>query len=264
MAALKLFSLASASVLVMANAVHQNAKQSPLTTRAGAATYTVTLGSAPVCLDEINNAREAAGLAHFKEATKEEHQLPNAEAQEVGSPQTSAWKPVCDALIAEEAEEPEEVPEANGFKSGTYAFMALESGTPDCAAAVKHWKDAASNFTTIPPAKNNELKLYDKQQNVSFIALYNPSNDAAADCRVVTCTLPATSDQSTFNIRNAAQDKKGYALLCMTTPEALKDDEAPFTEEQWNKIKTSLTGSASAVAPSLLAVTIAALGLVTL
>ncbi|CDJ34728.1 SAG family member [Eimeria mitis] len=264
MAALKLFSLASASVLVMANAVHQNAKQSPLTTRAVTATYTVNLGTAGVCLDEINAAREKAGLTHFKEASDGEHQLPKAEVEETDSPHTSPWDPVCKALIEEEAEKPQESRESNGFNSGTYAFMALESETPDCAAAVNHWKDAASNFTTIPPPKKNELNLYDKQQNVSFVALYNPSNNAAADCRVVTCTRPAASDNSPSNFRSTAEEKKGYALLCMTTPEALKDNEAPFTDEQWNKIKASLTGSAAAVAPSLLAVAIAALGLLAL
>ncbi|CDJ27943.1 SAG family member [Eimeria mitis] len=215
----------------------------------------------PVCLDEINAAREAAGLAHFKVATQEEHKLPKTET-DLEEGEYTTWNPVCDALIAENSEELEESTE--GFKSGTYAFMALESETPDCAAAVSHWKDAASNFTTIPPAKNKETELYDKQHNVSFIAMYNPSNDAAADCRVVTCTLPATSSPGAANFRNTEKEKKGYALLCMTTPEALKDNEAPFTEEQWNKIKASLTGSAAAVAPSLLAVAIAALGLVTL
>ncbi|CDJ36429.1 SAG family member [Eimeria mitis] len=216
-------------------------------------------GEDPVCLDEINAAREAAGLAHFKVATQEEHKLPKTETdQDEG--QNTTWNPVCDALIAENSEALEESTE--GFKSGTYAYMALESETPDCAAAVSHWKDAASNFTTIPPAKNKETELYDKQHNVSFIALYNPSNDAAADCRVVTCTLPATSNPGPANFRNTAKEKKGYALLCMTTPEALNEDAGPFNEEQWKKIKASITGSASAVAPSLLAVAIAALGLV--
>ncbi|CDJ34617.1 SAG family member [Eimeria mitis] len=270
-------------------------------------------GTAGVCLDEINAAREKAGLTHFKVASDGEHQLPKAEVEEADPPHTSPWDPVCKALIEEEAEKPQESRESNGFNSGTYAFMALESETPDCAAAVNHWKDAANNFTTIPPPKKNELNLYDKQQNVSFIALYNPSNNAAADCRVVTCTRPAASefttipppkknelnlydkqqnvsfialynpsnnpaadcrvvtctrpaasDNSPSNFRSTAEEKKGYALLCMTTPEALKDNEAPFTEEQWNKIKASLTGSASAVAPSLLAVAIAALGLLAL
>ncbi|CDJ36430.1 SAG family member [Eimeria mitis] len=225
MAALKLFSLASASALLMADAVHQTPKQTPLTARTVSSTYTVNLGETGVCLDEINDARQAAGLEHFKTPSAEVT-WPKTSAAKAEQP-SSAWNPVCEALIAEESEEGEPGAYATEFQSGTYAFMALESETPDCAAAVKHWKDAASNFTTIPPAKNKEPKLYEKQQNVSLIALYNPSDNAAIDCRVVTCTLPG-SEPSTSNIRSAEKDKHGYALLCMTTPDALEGEDAPF------------------------------------
>ncbi|CDJ27942.1 SAG family member [Eimeria mitis] len=262
MAALKLFSLASASAFVLANAVHQTAKQTSLTPQGTSPTYTVKLGNSGVCLDEMNAAREAAGLEHF-EAPAEELTWPQTSAEKTRQPST-AWNRVCKALIAEDSEEGDVGAYANEFQSGTYAFMALESETPDCAAAVKHWKDAASNFTTIPPSKKQEPTLYDKQQNVSLIALYNPSENAAADCRVVTCTLPADQALSRSNIRSAEQDKHGYALLCMTTPDALEGDDAPFDEDQWNKIKASITGSASAVAPSLLALAIAVVGLVAL
>ncbi|CDJ34724.1 SAG family member [Eimeria mitis] len=261
MAVLKLLSLASASALLMADAVHQSEKQAPLTARAQSSTYTVNLGGTAVCLAEINEAREAAGLAHFKVATEEEHMLPKAKTEEQHN---TAWNPVCEALIKEDEEQAEKSTSANGFKSGTYAYMALQSATPDCAAAVSHWKDAVNNFTTIPPAKDEHTKLYEKQQNISFVAMYNPSNDAAADCRVVTCTQTAAPDPPTDELRNAGEGKTGYALLCMTTPEALKADAAPFDEEQWKKIKASITGSASAVAPSLLAVGIAAVGLLAL
>ncbi|CDJ34723.1 SAG family member [Eimeria mitis] len=264
MAALKVFSLASASAFLMANAVHQTAKQTSLTPSPASPTYTVDLDGTTVCLDEINAAREAAGLKHFLTESQQLTWPPTT--VQAKQQHNTAWNPVCKALIAEETEQLESSSDENGFKSGTYAYMALESATPDCAAAVSHWKDALSNFTTIPPAKNDEGKLYDKQQNISFVALYNPQENAAADCRVVTCTLPAasTSTPGTVNFRSTEKDKHGYALLCMTTPEALKDDEAPFTEEQWKKIKASITGSASAAAPSLLAVAIAALGLVAL
>ncbi|CDJ34726.1 SAG family member [Eimeria mitis] len=262
MAALKLFSLASASAFLMANAVHQTAKQTSLTAQGSSPTYTVDLEDANVCLEEINTARQAAGLERFKEPSGD-LTWPQTSVAKVEQPST-AWNPVCEALIAEDAEEEASNTDGNEFTSGTYAFMALESETPDCAAAVSHWKDAVNNFTAIPPAKNNETKLYEKQQNVSLIALYNPSDDAAADCRVVTCTLPTGSQPSTSNMRSAEKEKKGYALLCMTTPDALKGEDAPFDEEQWKKIKASITGSASAVAPSLLAVAIAAVGLVAL
>ncbi|CDJ33878.1 SAG family member [Eimeria mitis] len=263
MTALKLFSLASASAFLMANAVHQTAKQSQLTPSEGSATYTVNLGKTPVCLAEINNAREAAGLAHFKEATDE--MWPTSGLQR-SQQQANPWDPVCKALIAKDSEE-EETPKNAGtseFKSATYAFMALTTDQADCAAAVDHWKDAVNNFSSLPPSKAEDKELYDKPENVSFVAMYNPSESAIADCRVVTCTeTPANPDQAeSFSSRNNGEAKTGYALLCMTTPDLMTaTSPAPFSEDQWSKIKASLTGSASVAAPSLIAFAIAALGL---
>ncbi|CDJ34860.1 SAG family member [Eimeria mitis] len=280
MAALKLFSLASASAFLMANAVHQTAKQTSLTAQGSSPTYTVKLGmtantcsdvcivrfsaeDANVCLEEMNASREAAGLKHFVKESSEQP-WPELTVQERQQQSNPAWDPVCKALIGEEEEQVEESTSAKGFKTGTYAYMALESATADCAAAVKHWKDAVSNFTTIPPANNNDTDLYKKQQNISFVALYNPQENAAADCQVVTCTQTAAAGNPEVQDANTDGGKTGYALLCMTTPEALTKEAEPFNEEQWKKIKASITGSASAVAPSLLAVAIAAVGLLAL
>ncbi|CDJ45679.1 SAG family member [Eimeria brunetti] len=219
-------------------------------------------GESPACLTEINEAREAAGLPNFVEASdKEEQQLPG-QANE-----GKIWDPVCKALIEED--EASEVGESKGrgssFQTGTYAFMALSSKEPDCAAAVDHWKAALSNFTSIPPAKTDEEILYKKQQNISFVAMYNPSNNASADCRVVTCTQAPSARGVAAKLQRDTEQKTGHALLCITSPDAFKDNKtAPLTEDQWSKIKTSLTGSASAVAPSLLAVAAVALGLATL
>ncbi|CDJ30190.1 SAG family member [Eimeria mitis] len=296
MAALKLFSLASASAFLMANAVHQTAKQISLTAEGSSPTYTVELKDANVCLTEMNAAREAAGLEHFKTETSDgKLTWPSLTVQPKQEEKNPAWDPVCKALMGEDTEQLETGSDENGFQSGTYAFMALESATPDCAAAeesagveksvaengfksgtyaymalesetpdcaaaVSHWKDAVSNFTTIPPANKEETKIYSKQQNISFVALYNPQENAAADCRVVTCTRSAAPQAPGVGALSTGD----YALLCMTTPEALTADAEPFNEDQWKKIKASITGSASAVAPSLLAVAIAAVGLLTL
>ncbi|CDJ28558.1 SAG family member [Eimeria mitis] len=331
MAAFKLFSLASASAFLMANAVHQTAKQTSLKSDETSATYTVKLGKDPVCLDDINAAREAAGLEHFKTESSADLGLPSATMAEDSQHNTAwdpvcealtanvcilcfsagdepvcldeinaareaaglehfktessadlalpsvtveepsqhnaAWDPVCEALTAEESAGVTKSATENGFKSGTYAYMELESEKPDCASAVSHWKDAVSNFTTIPPAKNGQTTLYNTQQNISFVALYNPLDDAAADCRVVTCTRSAATPSpggGGVAALSTGEGKTGYALLCMTTPEALTAEAPPFDEEQWKKIKASITGSASAVAPSLLAVAIAAVGLLAL
>ncbi|CDJ45676.1 SAG family member [Eimeria brunetti] len=264
MAPLKFLSLAGASALLVAQANNPGAKaQSPVGGGGdGAVTYTVSLEGPAVCLADINEAREAAGLPKFSAATDDESKtLPQANNEQ------KIWDPVCKALIAKEGANPDVKSESagNAFKSGTYAFMALSSDQADCTAAVDHWKAAFSNFTSIPPAKTEDEPLYQKQQNISFVAMYNPSNDAAADCRVVTCTQAASDSGGGNNLRSVAEQKTGHALLCMTTPEAFKDKETPpFTEDQWSKIKTSLTGSASAVGPSLLAIAAVALGLAAL
>ncbi|CDJ33880.1 SAG family member [Eimeria mitis] len=261
MAALKIFSLASASALLMANAVHQTPKQTPLTARGVSSTYTVNLGETAVCLAEINDAREAAGLAHFVAASNGEFAWPATSREDSGET-SDAWDPVCSALIAKDSgDEAKTGTGTSEFKSGTYAFMALSTDQVDCAAAVDHWQDALNNFTSLPPSKAEGDSLYDKPENVSFVAMYNPSGSAAADCRVVTCTqTPSKSELS--NLRSSNEAKTGYALLCLTTPDLMKDESsAPFSEDQWSKIKASLTGSASVAAPSLIAFVIAALGL---
>ncbi|CDJ45680.1 SAG family member [Eimeria brunetti] len=260
MAPLKFIPLACASALLVAQMHTQGTKG--LSARSGTEqtiTYSVQLGGSPVCLTEINEAREAAGLANFVATSTDDQKLP-----ENNDDPTKPWDPVCKALIEEDEQTPEKKAVGTGqvFKSGTYAFMALSSEKADCAAAVDHWNAAFSNFTSIPPAKTEEEPLYKKQQNISFVAMYNPIKDAAADCRVVTCTQTTSGTDHTRTLQNNAEQKTGYALLCMTTPETLKvGGDAPFTEDQWSKIKASLTGSASAVAPSLLAFVAIALSL---
>ncbi|CDJ28018.1 SAG family member [Eimeria mitis] len=230
--------------------------------------------------DAVNNfttippAKNAAAVKHWKDAVNNFTTIPPAKNDDTDLYKkqqnisfVALYNPSNDAAAdcREESADVTKSGNENEFQAGTYAYMVLESEKPDCAAAVSHWKDAVNNFTTIPPAKDDQTTLYKTQQNISFVALYNPSNDAAADCRVVTCTRAAASEppQVVYN-RSTDGGKTGYALLCMTTPEALKESEAPFTEDQWKKIKASITGSASAVAPSLLAVAIAAVGLLAL
>ncbi|CDJ34261.1 SAG family member [Eimeria mitis] len=126
MAALKLFSLASASAFLMADAVHQTAKQTSLAPQGSSPTYTVELGNDHVCLDEINAAREAAGLEHFKTESGADLALPPVTVED-GSEHNTAWDPVCEALTAEESADVTKSATENGFKTGTYAYMALES-----------------------------------------------------------------------------------------------------------------------------------------
>ncbi|CDJ45682.1 SAG family member [Eimeria brunetti] len=264
MAPVKFLSLACASALLVAQANTQGAKGlNAGSSSGGTVTYTAALGKETVCLSDLNDARVAAGLANFV-TTADDLKWPaikDSGDMEEGDP----WLPVCQALIPKDESNAEtRNREKAAFGSGTYAFMALNSDQADCTAAVDHWKAAFSNFTSIPPSKAQAGDLY-KQHNLSFVALYNPKDGAAADCRVVTCTQKTAGGEPERAGQGETGGKEGYALLCMTTPDAFTDkDTAPFTEDQWSKIKTSLTGSAAAVAPSLLAFATVALGLAAL
>ncbi|CDJ62353.1 SAG family member [Eimeria necatrix] len=222
--------------------------------------YTATLDENAVCLSEVNAAREAAGLANFKEAPQE---------NKLTDPQTELeeeWKKVCTHLIpTEETGGATKSSSTNPFKDGTYAFKPLDDAEPNCKETVDYWKAAFKNFTGLPPSKTEGTDLYKKQDNVSFVALYNPSSNATADCRVVTCTQTTTSGSLPATATSGGEGgttKNGYALICKTMPTAFANDtSAPFTQEQWDRIKSSLTGSASIAAPSLAALFIVALGI---
>lgn len=116
-----------------------------------------------------------------------------------------------------------------GFLPGTFAFAALTGDTPDCSATIQQWKEAFKNFSGVPPTYPNPL--YDKRENISFIALYNPGTSTsppAAYCRVVTCKakpagVPEASEPPT------SPKKTGSAIVCGTTPDLLAEENAFFT-----------------------------------
>ncbi|CDJ33919.1 SAG family member [Eimeria mitis] len=151
------------------------------------------------------------------------------------------------------------------FQSGTYAYHPVENpDNVDCKAVVDKWKGAYSNFDGLPPANKEEEDLYDNQENVSFVALYNPTEKATADCRVVTCTKTTQGAEAGGGGGRAEQntETKASALICMTVPDVLAEGgDAPFTEDQWGQIVTALEGSASAVAPGVVGLALAILGL---
>ncbi|CDJ32533.1 SAG family member [Eimeria mitis] len=150
------------------------------------------------------------------------------------------------------------------FQSGTYAYLPIDDpNSVDCKAVVDKWKEAYSNFDGLPPANKEGDNLYDNQENVSFVALYNPTEKATADCRVVTCTktTPATSSFKAAR-SDGSTTETGSALICMTVPDVLEEGgKAPFSEEQWEQIVTALEGSASAVAPGVVGFALAIVGL---
>ncbi|CDJ45661.1 SAG family member [Eimeria brunetti] len=197
-------------------------------------TYKVELGSGEVCLSEINTARVNAGFKEFKAAQN------SAETSEKG-----------------EAEETRKALE--NFVSGTYAFKNVEGGKPNCTEVVNVWKAAYTNFNGTPPPKGKNESLYRVPENVSFVAMYNPSADATASCRVVTCTKtvsngPTRSAEVRGQTSRTDGTTTGSALMCLTTPDILftNAEIAPFTEDQWAQIVTAFEGSASTALPTLL------------
>ncbi|CDJ45666.1 SAG family member [Eimeria brunetti] len=157
---------------------------------------------------------------------------------------------------------------------GTYAFEVVDASTPSCTAVVGKWKTAYKNFSGLPPSRKEGHELYNNSDNVSFVAIYNPSENPAPDFRVVTCTKTTTRTASNNDTGTPGGDRltriqdgsttekeEGHALTWLTTPDVLPDTETrPFTEDQWGKIVTAFEGSASAVLPSLLALAAASLG----
>ncbi|CDJ66648.1 SAG family member, partial [Eimeria necatrix] len=153
--------------------------------------YTASLGQNVECLSEVNAAREAAGLPNFTTAS-DDNKLNDPKGTELDD--TNEWTKVCKHLIPTEATEAMAGSSpANPFQDGTYAFKSLDDTEPNCKETIDYWKAAYKNFTGLPPSKTEGETLYKNQDNVSFVALYNPSSNATADCRVVTCTQTTTT-----------------------------------------------------------------------
>ncbi|CDJ64350.1 SAG family member [Eimeria necatrix] len=218
--------------------------------------YTASLSGSPECLDKVNAAREAAGFSSFTQATNGSNlQAPQGDISD------GEWKKMCDYLIPAQ----EQTYSTASFEDGTYAFKSLTSEKPECESIVNYWKTAFKNFTGLPPSQNQAADLYSNQHNISFVALYNPSANATADCRVATCTKSASPGPTFFSDSASDAAEKGYALICKTMPTAFKSkDTAPFTQDQWNMITASLTGSTIAAAPRFFLLVISALGMMIL
>ncbi|CDJ32986.1 SAG family member [Eimeria mitis] len=136
---------------------------------------------------------------------------------------------------------------------GTYAYAVQDGTNADCEAAVAYWKEAFANFDGLPPANSTDTTVYKSAQNVSFISLFNPDENPKVDCAYFTCPAAATPTGA----RGGETDKELKALLCVTTPKALTDADAPFTQEEWDRI-TKAINSGSAAVPTFFAVAAAA------
>ncbi|CDJ62571.1 SAG family member [Eimeria necatrix] len=255
----RITALVSTSLLVLSASTPGGSQQSGGTT----VNYTASLGNSTQCLNEINAAREAAGLSDFAEAINT-NKLPSPGSDPLT--EDSEWLKLCKHLVpTKEASDQVESHADSPFKDGTYAFKSLTSEQPDCKSIVDSWKAAFKNFTGLPPSQNQAAGLYDNQDNVSFVALYNPQSTATADCQVATCTKTTSAAPSTLSDSSVPTPEKGYALLCKTMPTAFQNAEtAPFTQDQWNMITSSLTGSTTTAGPQLIIFVTVALGMMTL
>lgn len=120
------------------------------------------------------------------------------------------------------------------FPPGTFAVAPQSSTKVDCDETVDHWKAAYKNFDGPPPGRVASSEIYNNLDNLSLVAMYNPSADATADCRVMTCTQTpkATGDPDVSGRQSGdqAEEKQGYALVCRTMPNALPiNGSGPFT-----------------------------------
>lgn len=96
----------------------------------------------------------------------------------------------------------------------------------DCSAAVEFWTQAYTNFEGLPEAYAKDKVPYNSAQNVSFIALFNPKENPEVDCAYFTC--PAAPSSNVGAGVRATSDREVRGLLCVTTPNALTQGEAPF------------------------------------
>lgn len=120
------------------------------------------------------------------------------------------------------------------FPPGTFAVAPQSSTKVDCDETVDRWKAAYKNFDGPPPGKFASSEVYNNLDNLSLVAMYNPSADASADCRVMTCTQTpkATGDPNVAGQQSGgqAEEKHAYALVCGTMPNALPiNGSGPFT-----------------------------------
>ena len=84
--------------------------------------------------------------------------------------------------------------EASLSRTGTYAYAPHVQASDGCSSAVRYWKGAHENFVGLPPVyKNDNEGVYNDIRNRSFVALFNPRDDATIDCAFITCPVPVTT-----------------------------------------------------------------------
>ncbi|CDJ36594.1 SAG family member [Eimeria mitis] len=239
------------------------------------------------CSASMNEARKLVGFAEFTVGETTEEKLPiDPVSKTAGATPATYVESVCTALKASEAS-----PAKSGALDGTYAYAVQEGTDADCEAAVDHWKAGLSNFKSLPPEYTEETELYKNPQNISFISLFNPNENPKVDCVYFTCPAKENKpkQQSTDVVGDTGSngekdpsagegdgddeedpaaggesetttDKEVKALLCITTPNALTQGAAPYTQAQWDQITAGLNKNAAHALPISLGFAVAAVG----
>ncbi|CDJ45671.1 SAG family member [Eimeria brunetti] len=249
MAPARLLPFVGATLFVLGNAAQGNGA-SP---GQSATTYSAEFGQDGACLPDVNGLREKVGLTKLVQATEPAKKLPPFE------PGENKWDDFCKDVLRGGGKGSKGTVSGSddGRASAMYAMMVLTSAAVDCTAFVGRVKSAYKGFSGFPPAPGQNTALYENPDVLFFTAALNPSEGANADCRVVTCTETTVTPPS----GGQKKERKGYAMLCMTTPNVLSDGSSPpYTKEQWEKIASVLKASAPAVAPSMFFVLLAAIG----
>ncbi|CDJ32936.1 SAG family member [Eimeria mitis] len=256
MAALKFLSLATAAIFL-------------LDTRANA---TENKAERVNCSVQMNAARDLVRFAELTAGENEGEKLPIDETSRALARTVAEYvESVCTALKGNAASAPK-----SATLDGTYAYAVQEGATADCEAAVEHWKAAFSNFNGLPPQYTEGT---DNRQNISFISLFNPSENPKVDCAYFTCPAKKAGKQQQEVVEDDQEegeeeetgggnsngngpgqgsgsetttDKEVKALVCVTTPKALNKDAAPYTQAQWDQITAGLNKSAAPALPTFL------------
>ncbi|CDJ36906.1 SAG family member [Eimeria mitis] len=238
-------------------------------------------GASLQCLTQMNEARAAAGLPDLKES---EDLLPiTGEPGRQGQGESDFWSKLCAKVVAT----PAVLASSEGtLPKGTYAYFATVESEGDCAAAVEYWKGGFSLFEEKLPEKysQSEPKVYANAKAVSFVALFNPKPDPTVSCAFVKCPATTTTTTKTPEEEEPTEPSGGSsggngdhgsnggnggggggrrlaqpeatstfnAIVCITSPEALLDDQAPFSQEVWDKIAAALSSGISSALPAVL------------
>lgn len=184
------------------------------------------------CFKQLNAARNLVGFSPFTDGkSKRETKLDLDDENFVATQCSMVAAMMGKALVHEPTR-----PVLQQFN--TYAF-ALQKG-PDCADAVEYWKDGFGKFKTIPGPYHKTDPTYQSVQATSFLALFNGQENPSMDCAFFLCPvkdIPGEGAQAS----SAAGEKMGYGLACLTAPDAYTKGRAPYTKEQWEKIKAGLS-----------------------